>query len=66
MSTEPREKFYTQSLTFFLKLTPLPEHLPNDEAIENIAKRLQKSIDDAKKHKVMFSVDVFQGEKSHQ
>ncbi|WP_265043456.1 hypothetical protein [Wolbachia endosymbiont (group A) of Scambus nigricans] len=24
------------------------EHLPNDEAIENIAKRLQKSIDDAK------------------
>ncbi|KDB19418.1 MULTISPECIES: hypothetical protein [unclassified Wolbachia] len=47
-------------------MTPLPEHLPNDEAIENIAKRLQKSIDDAKKHKVMFSVDVFQGEKSHQ
>ncbi|AAS14804.1 hypothetical protein WD_1154 [Wolbachia endosymbiont of Drosophila melanogaster] len=47
-------------------MTPLPEHLPNDEAIENIAKRLQKSIDDAKKHKVMFSVDVFQGEKSNQ
>lgn len=37
--------------------------LPNDEAIENLAKRFQKLIEDAKKNKVMFSVsyhiDVF-------
>lgn len=39
------------------------EHLPNDEAIENLVKKFQKSIKDAKENKVMFSVpyhiDVF-------
>jgi hypothetical protein len=44
------------------------ENLPNDEAIENLAKRFRESIRNAKKNKVMFSVpyhiDVFEeGEK---
>lgn len=44
------------------------EHLPNNEAIENLAKRFRESIKNAKKNKVMFSVpyhiDVFrEGEK---
>ncbi len=44
------------------------ENLPNDVAIENMAKEFRKSIKDAKKNKIMFSVpchiDVFlEGEK---
>ncbi|MDR1139489.1 MAG: hypothetical protein LBJ80_03960 [Rickettsiales bacterium] len=42
------------------------EHLSNDEAIGNMAKRFQESIEKAKKNKVMFSVpchiDVFEEE----